>query len=42
MNKEKTEAYVKFKCIYDMQTVDEMVDALNSCSENLYTAKKKM
>ena len=42
MNKEKTEAYIKFKCIYDMETVDEMIIALNSCSDNLYTAKKKV
>ena len=42
MNKEKTEAYVKFKCVYNMQTVEELIDALNSSSESLFSAKRKM
>ena len=42
MNKEKTEAYVKFKCVYDVKSVEELVEAVNRTSESLFFAKRKI
>ena len=40
-NESKTEAYIRYKCMYGCATVDQLVDKLQSSSDNLFTAKKK-